>query len=163
MHTSLSLGVSLWVNLHFISVENIYRGTPVYIWYLQTTRKLPKESHLNDWLSWAWWCTPLIPALRRQRQADFWVQGQPGLQSEFQDSQGYRETLSRKPPKIKINDWLNSQLGTTETSFYQFILLHSSWLYRSSTILWLSVCWLWHSLCVSDWLRTHRRPPTWDL
>jgi hypothetical protein len=32
---------------------------------------------------------PLIPALGRQRQADFWVPGQPGLQSEFQDSQGY--------------------------------------------------------------------------
>jgi hypothetical protein len=34
---------------------------------------------------------PLIPALGRQRQADFWVQSQPGLQSEFQDSQGYTE------------------------------------------------------------------------
>jgi hypothetical protein len=36
---------------------------------------------------------PLIPALGRQRQADLWVQGQPGLQSEFQDSQaqGYTE------------------------------------------------------------------------
>jgi hypothetical protein len=22
-------------------------------------------------VSWAWWCTPLIPALGRQRQADF--------------------------------------------------------------------------------------------
>jgi hypothetical protein len=40
----------------------------------------------------AWWCTPLIPALGRQRQVDLWVQGQPGLQSEFQDSQGYTET-----------------------------------------------------------------------
>jgi hypothetical protein len=34
---------------------------------------------------------PLIPALGRQRQADFWVRGQTGLQSEFQDSQGYTE------------------------------------------------------------------------
>ena len=34
---------------------------------------------------------PLIPALRRQRQADFWIGGQPGLQSEFQDSPGYTE------------------------------------------------------------------------
>ena len=34
---------------------------------------------------------PLIPALGRQRQADFWVQGQPGLQHEFQDSQCYTE------------------------------------------------------------------------
>jgi hypothetical protein len=41
--------------------------------------------------SWAWWHMPLIPALRRQRQADFCVRGQPGLQSEFQDSQGYTE------------------------------------------------------------------------
>ena len=39
----------------------------------------------------AWWRTPLIPALGRQRQEDFWIWGQPGLQSEFQDSQGYTE------------------------------------------------------------------------
>jgi hypothetical protein len=25
-----------------------------------------------------WWYMPLIPALGKQRQADFWVQGQPG-------------------------------------------------------------------------------------
>jgi hypothetical protein len=29
-----------------------------------------------------WWHMPLIPALRRQRQADFWIRGQPGLQSK---------------------------------------------------------------------------------
>ena len=34
---------------------------------------------------------PLILALERQRQADLWVRGQQGLQSEFQDSQGYAE------------------------------------------------------------------------
>jgi hypothetical protein len=32
------------------------------------------------------------PSTWRQRQVDFWVQGQPaGLQSEFQDSQGNTE------------------------------------------------------------------------
>jgi hypothetical protein len=46
-----------------------------------------------------WWHMPLIPALRRQRQADFWVRGQPGLRSEFQDSQGYTEKPCLKKPK----------------------------------------------------------------
>jgi hypothetical protein len=51
--------------------------------------------------SWVWWRTPLIPALgrQRQRQADFWVWGQPGLQSEFQDSQGYTEKPCLKKNK----------------------------------------------------------------
>jgi hypothetical protein len=55
----------------------------------------------------AWWHMPLIPALRRQRQADFWVRGQPGLQSEFQDSQGYTEKpclekTTPHPPKKDV-------------------------------------------------------------
>jgi hypothetical protein len=44
---------------------------------------------------------PLIPVLGRQRQADFWVRGQPGLQSEFQDSQGYTEKPCLKKKKKK--------------------------------------------------------------
>jgi hypothetical protein len=57
-----------------------------------------------------WWHTPLIPALGRQKQADFWVQGQPGLQSEFQDSQGYTEkpvskNKKRKNPHGPILPW----------------------------------------------------------
>jgi hypothetical protein len=48
---------------------------------------------------------PLIPALGRQRQADFWVRGHPGLQSEFQDSQDYTEKpcLETKQNKTKQN------------------------------------------------------------
>jgi hypothetical protein len=45
---------------------------------------------------------PLIPALGRQRQADFWVRGQPGLQSEFQDSQGYTEKPCLEKPNQKL-------------------------------------------------------------
>jgi hypothetical protein len=48
-----------------------------------------------------WWCTPLVPALGRQRQADFWVWGQPGLQSEIQDSQGYTEKPCLEKQKNK--------------------------------------------------------------
>ena len=44
-------------------------------------------------IKWArhWWHMPLITALGRQRQTDFWVQSQPGLHSELQDSKGYIE------------------------------------------------------------------------
>jgi hypothetical protein len=62
---------------------------------------LPKDKYPT--YGQAWWLTPLIPALGRQRQADFWVRDQPGLQSEFQNSQGYRETLSWKHPPQKKN------------------------------------------------------------
>jgi hypothetical protein len=57
----------------------------------------------------AWWRTPLIPALRRQRQADFWVRGQTGLQSEFQDSQGYTEKPcpgGEKSGVWKLKSWI---------------------------------------------------------
>jgi hypothetical protein len=57
----------------------------------------------------------LIPALGRQRQADFWVQGQPSLQSEFQDSQGYTEKPCLKRPKTK-NKQTNKQTTTTITN-----------------------------------------------
>jgi hypothetical protein len=52
-------------------------------------------------MSWAWWRTTLIPALGRQRQADFWVQDQPGPQSELKDSQGYTEKPCLKKKKIR--------------------------------------------------------------
>jgi hypothetical protein len=57
-------------------------------------------SKINKKRKWAgqWWRTPLISALGRQRQADFWVWDQPDLQSEFQDSQGYTEK-----PCLKTN------------------------------------------------------------
>ena len=48
-----------------------------------------------------WRHTPLIPVLGRQRQVDFWVRGQPGLQSEFQYSQGYTEKPCLKKEKKK--------------------------------------------------------------
>jgi hypothetical protein len=60
-----------------------------------------------------WWCTPLIPALGRQRQVDFWVPGQLGLQSEFQDSQGYTEKpcLEKQNKTQKTNKQTNNQIS----------------------------------------------------
>ena len=45
------------------------------------------------------------PTLERQRQADFWVRGQSGIHSEFQDSQTYTEKpcLETKQNKTKQN------------------------------------------------------------
>jgi hypothetical protein len=57
---------------------------------------------------------PLIPALRRHRQMDFWVQGQPDLQREFQDSQGYTEKpcLEKQKTKGKKKDsWCSLSLN----------------------------------------------------
>jgi hypothetical protein len=54
-----------------------------------------------------WCCISLNPALERPRQADLWVWGQSGLQSEFQESQGCTVRSSPKtkqqhpPPKQK--------------------------------------------------------------
>ena len=47
---------------------------------------------------WAgqWFHKALIPALRRQRQVDLGVWGQPDLQSEFRDSHGYAKKLCLK-------------------------------------------------------------------
>jgi hypothetical protein len=77
----------------------------------------------------AWWCTPLIPALRRQRQVDFWIRGQPGLQSEFWDSQGYIEKpcLTSLPPQKKkrwelgmVTHTCNPSTGETGAGRSQF-------------------------------------------
>jgi hypothetical protein len=56
---------------------------------------------LKTQLGRAWWRRTLIPALGRQRQADFWVQGQHGLQGEFQNSQGYTEKPCLEKQKQK--------------------------------------------------------------
>jgi hypothetical protein len=58
-----------------------------------------KSSKISP-LSRAWWRKPLIPALGRQRQADFWVRSQPSLQSEFQESRAYTEKPCLEKPKI---------------------------------------------------------------
>jgi hypothetical protein len=68
----------------------------------------------------------------RQRQGDFWVRGQPDLQSEFQDSQGYRETLSQKTTKKKKK----------LLSFPPLLYSNSYIKHKPLLLLYWKVCWL---------------------
>ena len=65
-----------------------------------------------------WLCMPLIPVLGRQRQANFWVRGQPGLQSEFQDSQSYTEKSCLEKTKKQTNKNKQKQ-NTKKTNFFR--------------------------------------------
>jgi hypothetical protein len=78
---------------------------------------------------WAWWRRPLIPALGRKRQVDFWVRGQPGLQSEFQDSQGYTEKPcleNKKKKKKRQSITTNPQQHSLWVSEYHVSVLSAS-------------------------------------
>ena len=72
---------------------------------------------------------PLIPPLRRQRQADFWDHGQPGLQSEFLDSQGYKEKpclKKTKQNKTKNKQTKNSLIELQENTTKQVMKLNKA-------------------------------------
>jgi hypothetical protein len=68
-----------------------------------------RERHIHVYIykqkknhSRARWGTPLIPALRRERQVDLGLGDQPGLQREFYNIQGYMEKFCLKKIKNKI-------------------------------------------------------------
>ena len=52
-------------------------------------------------LGWAWWHTPFNPSTQEVEAGRFLSRGQPGLQSEFQNSQGYTEKPCFKKQKQK--------------------------------------------------------------
>jgi hypothetical protein len=71
---------------------------------------------------------PLIPAHGRQRQEDFRVQSQPGLQTEFQDSHGYTEKpcLKKQTNKKQTNKQTNKKsVDDTQTHHSQSFKLPS--------------------------------------
>jgi hypothetical protein len=102
LHFSRSFSVLLncfaIIFMEVLRVMNIPLSTALIV-YHKSGYDLPSFSLKSTKLSQAWWHTPLIPALGRLRQANFKVQGQPGIQSEFQDSKGYTEKPCLKKNK----------------------------------------------------------------
>jgi hypothetical protein len=68
--------------------------------------------------------TPLIPALRGQRQVYLWVRGQPGLQSEFQGSQGYTEK-----PCLETKN--NKTINLSNVGFSKIFIQVLKYIYRT--------------------------------
>lgn len=82
-------------------------------WVLSTLPVMTHEA-TNRWWNrkqycQAWWHTSLIPVPGRQRRKNLWDHGQPGLQSESQDSLGYTDkpcfNYKRKKSKKKPEPW----------------------------------------------------------
>jgi hypothetical protein len=55
-----------------------------------------------------WWHAPLIPSTQ---EAAAGLQGQPGLLSKFQDSQGYTEKTFLKKEKLKREREMEREIG----------------------------------------------------
>ena len=87
-----------------------------------------------------WWRTPLIPAFGKRGQADFWVWGQPGLQSEFQDSHGYTEKpcLGKTKPKHQNHGiiFIFHMLRFVLSPAYGLVSRNFHMLLRRTYILW---------------------------
>jgi hypothetical protein len=99
--------------------------------------KKSKPFNKKKWIvARRWWRTPLIPAFGRQRQVDFWVRGQPGLQSEFQDSQGYTEKPCLKKKKKKKPNQNKQTNKQTKKQPTKKIIIFNKWCLSN----WMSTC-----------------------
>jgi hypothetical protein len=91
-----------WSTLIKADIEVWHRGFP----WGKLGKGITFEMKIKKIYAGQWWHMPLIPAFGRQKQEDFWVQGQPGLQCEFQNSQDNTEKPCLNPhphPKKKKN------------------------------------------------------------
>ena len=75
------------------------------LWALHTYDIQTYKQAKHLYTSWVWWWhKPLIPVLRRQRQADLWVWGQLVYQASSRTVQGYTEKSCPKNQNPKQNN-----------------------------------------------------------
>jgi hypothetical protein len=70
--------------------------------------------------SQAWWAHPLIPALRRQRVSEF--EAQPGLCSEFQESQDFVGDPISKSKQYILRDPSSSSSAPERANLARFYM-----------------------------------------
>jgi hypothetical protein len=88
-----------WIVLLTRSLLSFLPSLLIWVFY---TRNFPHIRHLPI-------CGPLIPALKREKQADFWVWGQPGLVEQVLGQTGlHRKTLSWKE-RLEEKGWKEHQ------------------------------------------------------
>ena len=87
--------------IHGYSEQLLFSFADLLLWYERVSQ------------GQAWWYTPFIPALQRQKQVDL---------SEFQTSQGYPVTPCLKPNKAKLQGGKKDG-SVVKTSVLGFLLL----------------------------------------
>ena len=104
---------------------------------------------------------PLIPALGKQRQADLRVRGQPGLQSKFQNSQGYTKkpclkTTTKQNNPDRQTDGRDGMAVLSDTgSSFRFVAEALSFRLTFSILLYSAVVHPWRNRgflrCTTDY------------
>ena len=113
----------------------------------QSTEKLTSKHSLcsvthsskkKNQLSRLCWCTPLIPALGRQRQANLWVRGQPGLRVSSRRVRATGRNLVSKKPKPKTTTTNNNNKLSIWHWFWSLDVLWVDFSYLSTSLTTLS-------------------------
>ena len=71
-----------------------------------------------------WWCMPLIPALGRQRQADYWVRGKPGLQQNTKLKCNIQFCKDIHMECVVYTDWSVKINKERQLPFFRLVWLH---------------------------------------
>jgi hypothetical protein len=121
-----------------------------------------KKKAVKTICSWVWWRTPLIPALGRQRQADFWVWGQPVYKVSSRTaraiqrnpvSKNKQTNKTKQQQKLLVlasmsQQFLNGKEQRLATYIPKFIIpcQMGCWNAVNASFLCLSTAWWWFSL-----------------